>query len=939
MSSTLRLSGAPPTQFFRRNVPGALAGGSLTFLAAGTDTKLDTYSDPSRTASNENPLVLDADGVPESAIYLQTDQLYDIVAKNATGGVEWTEEQVDVDFIPGPIGTYGGLIVNSIADLRLQSTVSTGAVAQVLRYYTDQDGGGGFYQWDATSTATDDGGSVIQASGVATGRWLLVHDGKVTVRQFGARGDAVSDDHGPFLRALTFAENINQAGTFEVGVPPGAYLLDTDNGSLPVAEGVGLVGARSGFQVRFTDVELQATSLHVIGTANEVFALERGCRVEDFNVYYPQQGVTGTAATSGATTLGLDTNASDNNNAYNGDTVTITGGLGSGQVRTISSYDGPSKTATVSAPWDVQPDATSAYFITGANASMNTATPISYPYFMTAGDGGSGKSEISGLRVLNASRFFRSGRITPGQEVAGGAVYINDCYGMAFDNWITIENSAAFSTITNCACSAVIAPGDTEDSQKYMAQNLRLFTVNGDNDGLLIDEFQSFRAFSFLEHRSDNPSATGLAAGSTADTITLASNDAQADNFYNGATISITAGTGVGQVREVSDYDAATNVLTVSQAWTTQPDTTSGYRIGTVGNKPKINFARISNVMCDGVFLGYNNVHAEAAILSLQGSNCYFRLIDIDDADTARVGFDFTFNGGSGQSDKTVQFTNSRFRAASSDVFNVGDTPSGLDNLLLTGCTFYEWGLASGAPSGAAAIRVNRSECDVSLIGNDFNNDIGDAVALGSFKTARVMGNGAKNSDRGFVFGDGQRLVFIGNTAENTSSVGANVLGAVVNVEWFGNVLDEEPSVRVTTTPFFRSRTASSQSISAALVVLAMATEDFDDGGDYDNATYTFTAPKAGAYEFSVGVQNDGSGGGTLDVGDEVVVRVDASNRQHIKRVVAPVADANISADLTIIVDMDVGDIAQAKAQVVGTGTLVSNNSGSTNWFTGKFLG
>jgi hypothetical protein len=70
---------------------------------------------------------------------------------------------------------------------------------------------------------------------------------------------------------------------------------------------------------------------------------------------------------------------------------------------------------------------------------------------------------------------------------------------------------------------------------------------------------------------------TGQAGG--ASTITLASGASASDDAYNGRWIEITAGTGLGQMRLISDYVGATKVLTVDLAWATQPDATSVYKI------------------------------------------------------------------------------------------------------------------------------------------------------------------------------------------------------------------------------------------------------------------------------------------------------------------------------------------------------------------------
>lgn len=58
-----------------------------------------------------------------------------------------------------------------LADLALQKgTPST--VVYVSGQTTVNDGGGGNYMWDNSSTATSDGSKVIAVNGVTTGRWL-----------------------------------------------------------------------------------------------------------------------------------------------------------------------------------------------------------------------------------------------------------------------------------------------------------------------------------------------------------------------------------------------------------------------------------------------------------------------------------------------------------------------------------------------------------------------------------------------------------------------------------------------------------------------------------------------------------------------------------------------------------------------------------------------
>lgn len=79
---------------------------------------------------------------------------------------------------------------------------------------------------------------------------------------------------------------------------------------------------------------------------------------------------------------------------------------------------------------------------------------------------------------------------------------------------------------------------------------------------------------------------TGTAAGSTATTISLPATANVNDDYYNGCTIYITGGAGVGQARVITDYDYTdadpdTFIATVNSAWTTgsEPDGTSTYTI------------------------------------------------------------------------------------------------------------------------------------------------------------------------------------------------------------------------------------------------------------------------------------------------------------------------------------------------------------------------
>jgi len=69
-----------------------------------------------------------------------------------------------------------------------------------------------------------------------------------------------------------------------------------------------------------------------------------------------------------------------------------------------------------------------------------------------------------------------------------------------------------------------------------------------------------------------------VAAGSDSTHGVLSQSANPNDDFYNGFTLRITAGTGTGQSRTILDYVGATRTATVS-TWTTPPDATSTYSI------------------------------------------------------------------------------------------------------------------------------------------------------------------------------------------------------------------------------------------------------------------------------------------------------------------------------------------------------------------------
>ncbi len=110
--------------------------------------------------------------------------------------------------------------VATVAALRSYAGATTnGMIVATGGYSSQADGGQAFYVWNSVDTRADNGGTILQISGVTTGRWNLLYSNAVSVRWFGAKGDGATDDHVAIQAAITWAV-ANGCG---VVIPAGTY--------------------------------------------------------------------------------------------------------------------------------------------------------------------------------------------------------------------------------------------------------------------------------------------------------------------------------------------------------------------------------------------------------------------------------------------------------------------------------------------------------------------------------------------------------------------------------------------------------------------------------------------------------------------------------------------------------------------------------------------
>lgn len=169
-----------------------LVGGKVYTYAAGTTTPLATYTTAAASTPNANPVILDSRG--EASIFFSAAN-YKIVVKDSLDSTIWTQ-----DNLPGDAAAtiVANLAASSGSSLVGYITSGAGAVATTVQ-------------------------AKLRES--------------VSVKDFGAVGDGVTDDYAAFQAAC---DAVYAAGGGIVFVPVGTYICNTP---LRLMQGVNLIGA------------------------------------------------------------------------------------------------------------------------------------------------------------------------------------------------------------------------------------------------------------------------------------------------------------------------------------------------------------------------------------------------------------------------------------------------------------------------------------------------------------------------------------------------------------------------------------------------------------------------------------------------------------------------------------------------------------------------
>lgn len=166
---------------------------------------------------------------------------------------------------------------DSVADMKAEHSLTAGAYVCTAGYYTPNDGGGASYLIRAKAdTDTDDGGSVhtLQNNLVAE---LIIENGTVNVKQFGASGDGVTDDTIAIRNAIHNSYHLEKDTKWrrvfhhKIFIPNGTYkITDTlyDTGIEQDTRNLNILGAGC----RSTHIFTETTNdILIISLAHDVY--------------------------------------------------------------------------------------------------------------------------------------------------------------------------------------------------------------------------------------------------------------------------------------------------------------------------------------------------------------------------------------------------------------------------------------------------------------------------------------------------------------------------------------------------------------------------------------------------------------------------------------------------------------------------------------------
>jgi hypothetical protein len=251
----------------------------------------------------------------------------------------------------------------------------------------------------------------------------------------------------------------------------------------------------------------------------------------------------GTAQAGAGTTITLDASASATNDLYKGMVVIIVSGTGAGQARTIISYGGANKVATVDRNWGTNPNNTSVFVLLAAdNPALTAALAVT--------------AAVS--KVVVFSGTAQTGSTSNTIKLAAAASATSNIYN---GDLVTVTGGTGVGqTRTIISYNGTTKVATVDKAWNTMPDNTSTFDI----------------------YASTTPSVfsdQGVLQAATSGTATLAATASGVSSVYVGSLLTILSGTDAGDTAEITAYNGTTKVATISGTFAVTPDTTSAYAV------------------------------------------------------------------------------------------------------------------------------------------------------------------------------------------------------------------------------------------------------------------------------------------------------------------------------------------------------------------------
>ena len=261
--------GAVPFGWQVENSSGTpVSGAKIYFYVPSTTTPRTTYTDSALTVPAANPVLADAAGW--FGTYTDGSLAYDVVIKSADDAITYRSltipagaelDDATLVALAGLSLTEGDYIEATGTDIvrarksERQTYAALTAIGASARFddmlvyvasrATDGDGGEGYWRFDASSSATANGGTIL-APDSGTGRWIRQGVGtRIDALWFGVIADGSTNNSTVVQAAVTYAIT---TGRSEVLFPAGVskFTGDAITATLTGQSGIAFVGRGTG---------------------------------------------------------------------------------------------------------------------------------------------------------------------------------------------------------------------------------------------------------------------------------------------------------------------------------------------------------------------------------------------------------------------------------------------------------------------------------------------------------------------------------------------------------------------------------------------------------------------------------------------------------------------------------------------------------------------